>query len=67
MDAVRTALQFEVWLYEHDGFMANLEEHLTLADKYDPKVMLTLGNDCNVPCDFYKFSLGEQNVDLGIS
>lgn len=64
-NAVRTIIMFEVWLYEHDSFMSNLEEYMTLADKYGLKIMLTIGNDCLVPKDFYKFSLGEQNVDWG--
>ncbi len=64
-NAVRAVIMFEVWLYEHDSFMANLEEYLALADKYGLKVMLVLGNDCNVPREFYKFSLGEQSIDWG--
>ena len=64
-NAVRTIIEFEVWLYEHDSFMSNLEEYFTLADKYGIKVMLVLGNDCRVPKDFYSFQLGEQHVDWG--
>lgn len=56
---------FEVWLYEHDSFMNNLEEYISLADKYGLGVMLVFGNDCNVPKDFYTFKFGEQNVDWG--
>ena len=33
-NAVRAIIQFEVWCFEHDSFMSNLEEYLTLADKY---------------------------------
>ena len=32
LNAVRAIIQFEVWYYEHDSFMSNLEEYLTLAD-----------------------------------
>ncbi len=64
-NAVRAIMMFEVWLYEHDSYMANVEEYVTLADKYGIKVMITIGNDCLVPKDFYKFSLGEQHVDWG--
>jgi len=67
-NAVRTIIQFEVWLYEHDSFMANFEEYLTLADRYGLKVMLTLGNDCCVPKSLYRFgpeNFGEQKVDWG--
>ena len=65
LNAVRAIVQFEVWLYEHDSFMSNLEEYFSLADRYGIKVMLVLGNDCNVPKDFYTFKLGEQPVDWG--
>lgn len=64
-NAVRTIMMFEVWLYEHDSYMSNLEEYIELADKYGLKIMLTFGNDCNVPRDFYKFNLGEQKIDWG--
>lgn len=67
-NAVRTLIQFEVWLYEHDSFMANLEEYFTLASKYGISVMLTIGNDCCVPKEFYVFDkdhFGEQRVDWG--
>lgn len=65
-NAVRAIIQFEVWYYEHDSFMANFEEYLTLADKYGQKVMLTLGNDCTVPKEvFVPVKFGEQNIDWG--
>ena len=65
-NAVRAIIQFEVWYCEHDSFMSNLEEYLTLADSYGIKVMLTLGNDCTVPKDrFREVVFGEQNVDWG--
>ncbi len=65
LNAVRAILQFEVWLYEHDAFMANLEEYITLADKYGIKVMITVGNDCCTPKAFYSYKLGEQTTDWG--
>lgn len=65
LNAVRTIIQFEVWYYEHDSFMAHLEEYLTLADKYGIGVMLVLGNDCCPPKEFYATKLGEQKVDWG--
>ena len=65
-NAVRAIIQFEVWCFEHDSFMSNLEEYLTLADKYGIKVMLTLGNDCCVPKSRYvPVKFGEQKVDWG--
>ena len=66
LNAVRAIIQFEVWYYEHDSFMSNLEEYLTLADKYGIKVMLTIGNDCTVPKElFVPVKFGEQHVDWG--
>lgn len=65
LNAVRAITMFEVWLYEHDSFMNNLEEYISLAEKYGLGVMLVIGNDCNVPKDFYTFRLGEQNIDWG--
>ena len=65
-NAVRAIIQFEVWYYEHDSFMNNLEEYLTLADKYGLKVMLVLGNDCSIPKSRLKpLKFGEQKVDWG--
>ncbi len=64
--AVRAILQFEVWLYQHDSFMQNLEDYFCLADKHGMRVMLTLGNDCLVPKALYqKPHFGEQKVDWG--
>ncbi len=65
-NAVRTVIQFEVWYHEHDSFMANLEDYFMLADKYGLKVLLTLGNDCCAPKEFYVPPVfGEQPVDWG--
>ena len=65
-NAVRAIIQFECWYYEHDSFMANLEEYITLADKHGVKVMLCLGNDCTVPKNFWKpVTFGPQPVDWG--
>ncbi len=65
-NAVRAIIQFEVWYYQHDSFMNNLEEYLTLADKYGIKVMPVLGNDCTIPKrDFIPVKFGEQHVDWG--
>ncbi len=65
-NAVRAIIQFECWYYEHDSFMQNLEEYLTLASKYGLGVMLCLGNDCSVPRELFKPAVfGEQPVDWG--
>lgn len=66
LNAVRAIVQFEVWYYEHDSFMDNFEEYLTLADKYGIKVMVVLGNDCCVPKSRFKpVVFGEQKVEWG--
>ena len=65
-NAVRAIIQFECWYYEHDSFMAHLEEYLTLAARYGLGVMLTLGNDCTIPkCDWTPAVFGEQPIDWG--
>lgn len=66
LNAVRAIIQFEVWYCEHDSFMRNLEEYLTLADRYGIKVMLCLGNDCCPPKSEQKpVKFGEQPIDWG--
>lgn len=65
LNAVRTVLSFELWLYEHDSYMKNFADYLDAAEKYGLTVMPVIGNDCNVPKEFYKFSTGPQNVDWG--
>ena len=65
-NAVRTFLQFDVWLYQHDSFMKNLEDYLTVASKYNQKVMIALGNDCTVAKSRWKAPVfGEQKIDWG--
>lgn len=65
-NAARAVIQFEVWYYEHDSFMENFEEYLSLADKHGIKVMVCLGNDCTVARSRWKpVVFGEQNVDWG--
>lgn len=65
-NAVRVFLEFEVWLAEHDSFMNNLEEYMSLADEYGLKVMPILAHDCYAPREAYvPFTPGEQHVDWG--
>ncbi len=64
-NAVRMFTQFEVWLYEHDSFMSNLEEYIAAAAEFGQKVMFVIGNDCCVPKHFYGVEFGEQRVDWG--
>lgn len=65
-NAVRVVTQFDVWYYEHESFMNNLEEYFCLADKHGLKIMLILGNDCTVAKSRWKPAVfGEQRVDWG--
>lgn len=48
-NAVRQFLAFDVWLYQHDSFMANLEEYLSIAAENGLGVMLVLISDGGVP------------------
>ena len=65
-NAVRAIIQFEVWRFEHDSFMNNLEEYLAAAARHGLGVMLCLGNDCTVPKSrFRTVVFGEQKVDWG--
>lgn len=65
-NAIRAVIQFEVWCFEHDSFMANLEEYISVADEHGLRVMLCIGNDCTVPKRRFKpVVFGEQKVDWG--
>ncbi len=65
-NAVRAIIQFEVWRFEHDSFMKNLEEYIAAAARNGIKVMLCLGNDCTVPKSLFQpVVFGPQNVDWG--
>ncbi|MGN1345583.1 MAG: beta-galactosidase [Eubacteriales bacterium] len=65
-NAVRAIVQFEAWCFEHDSFMENLEEYLTMAHNHGIRVMLCLGNDCTVPKSRFKpVVFGEQKIDWG--
>lgn len=65
-NAVRAIVQFDVWLYQHDSFMRNLEDYISVADKHGQKVMLVIGNDCTVAKSRWKPPVfGEQRVDWG--
>ena len=65
-NSVRIFIDFEVWLNQHDSFMQNLEQYISLADRYSLGVMLCLGNDCTVPKELFRPAVfGEQKVDWG--
>jgi len=48
-NAVRQFLAFDVWMYQPESFMANLEEYITIAAENQLGVMLTLISDGGVP------------------
>lgn len=48
-NAVRQFLAFDVWLYQHDSFMANVEEYLSIAAENGIGVMFVLISDGGVP------------------
>lgn len=65
-NATRIQVNLAVWILEHDSFMKNLEEYLTLAAKYGQKVMLIFGGDSLTPKNKWEPpKLGEQKVDWG--
>jgi len=65
-NAVRTILQFDVWLYQHDSFLKHFEEYVSLADEFGIKIMLLVGNDCCVAKSRWKAPVfGEQKIDWG--
>lgn len=65
-NATRIQVNLAVWILEHDCFMNNLEEYLSLAAKYGQKVMLIFGGDSLTPKNKWEPpKLGEQKVDWG--
>ena len=48
-NAVRQFLAFDVWMYQRDSFMKNLEEYLDIASENGLSVMLVLISDGGVP------------------
>ena len=57
---------FCVWLQEHDAFMSNFEQYLTLMEKYGLRAFVCLGNDCSRPKRVWTMpKLGEQPYDVG--
>ena len=53
-NSVRLFLPFELWRQQHDSFMKNLEEFISLLDFYHMTIMPVLFNDCTVAKQFYK-------------
>ncbi len=65
-NSVRLIVQFEVWLDQHDGFLARFDRYLATCAKHGINAMITLGNDCCVPKEIYtRPRMGKQHVDWG--
>ena len=65
-NSVRLVVQFEVWLDQHDGFLARFDRYLDTAAKHGINAMITLGNDCCIPKEIYtRPKMGAQHVDWG--
>ena len=54
LNSVRVFLPFYLWKEQHDSFMKNLEEFISLLDSYGMTLMPVLFNDCTVAKAFYK-------------
>ena len=48
LNSVRVFLPFYLWRVQHDSFMKNLEEFLSLLDQYHMTMMPVIFNDCSV-------------------
>ena len=65
-NSIRLIVQFEVWLEQHDGFLKRFDRYLETAAKHGITAMVTFGNDCCVPKEFYvRPQMGKQHVDWG--
>lgn len=54
LNSVRVFLPFYLWRVQHDSFMKNLEEFLTLLDQYHMTMMPVIFNDCSVAKRLYQ-------------
>lgn len=65
-NSVRLIIQFEVWLYDHDGFMERFNRYIATCAKHKISAMIVFANDCSVPKNMFKLKqLGKQMVDRG--
>ena len=64
LNSVRLFLPFELWRQQHDSFMKNLEEFISLLDFYHMTIMPVLFNDCTVQNDFTKNQFRDHNRNL---
>lgn len=54
LNSVRVFLPFYLWRVQHDSFMRNLEEFLSLLDQYHMTMMPVIFNDCSVAKRLYQ-------------
>ena len=60
-NTVRLILSYEVWLYEHDGFLKRFDRYLDMCARHGLRVIVVLHNDCAAPKEnFYLKRMGDQ-------
>lgn len=60
-NTVRLILSYEVWLYEHDGFLTRFDRYLDLCARNGLKAIVVLHNDCAAPKEnFFLKRMGDQ-------
>lgn len=65
-NALRMISMLEVYIDQHDSFMANLEDYLSICAKHGIGVMFCFGNDCVVQKQNYEWPVyGPQPCEIG--
>lgn len=66
-NTIRVFLEFNVWLAEHDSFMANLERFISLANSFGISILMGLTSEAQLPRGgtYIPKKLGEQEYALG--
>lgn len=66
-NAIRTLLFYPIWKEDYAGCMERLERYISMLDKHGVKVVLVLGNDCQVTKDnpYCFLKPGPQDYDWG--
>ena len=60
-NTVRLILSYEVWLYEHDGFLKRFDRYLDLCARHGMRAIVVLHNDCAAPKEnFFLRRMGDQ-------
>ena len=61
-NTVRLFLQFEVWLYEREGFLARFDRYLGACEKHGIRAIVVLFNDCaSSKENFFLKRMGDQS------